>query len=276
MAWYDFAGDIGGAIGGGLSAIGGAVSRGAGWLGETLGIPGIGDRPYVAPSLGQPVDLRARLEGTSRAASGSLLSRATDALGDIVEDVLVPIGGAALAQWAGGMVGGPRAGPAPGQTPGIVPGAIRIGDYTVYEPPALGSVGGVPGGLPSPTNVSVYPTVGARERSQASMAAIALPGGAAIGRALLPRALQALGLGAAGGAAVSLFNGGNGNGAGMAFVPTMAGYRANRHFTLPHPVTGEAVNFGTLGPCLLFSRDLSGAKKVDRLARRAKRARRGR
>lgn len=107
--------------------------------------------------------------------------------------------------------------------------------------------------------------------------ALALPGGAAVG-AVASRALQALGLGAAGGAAVGALGLGNGNGAvaGFAFRPTMAGYRANRHFILPHPVTGEAVNFGALGSCVLFSRDMSAARKVDRLARRARRTRRGR
>ena len=51
--------------------------------------------------------------------------------------------------------------------------------------------------------------------------------------------------------------------------------RPARVVVIPNPLTGEPTFFGNLGKPLLFSRDLSAAKKVARLARRAA-SRRGR
>lgn len=87
---------------------------------------------------------------------------------------------------------------------------------------------------------------------------MALPGGAPV-----PSALDVPGLG-------TLCRGTS------PFVPTMAGMRPARVFALPNPATGAVTFFGHLGRPLLFSRDMSAARKVDKLARRARRTRRGR
>lgn len=58
------------------------------------------------------------------------------------------------------------------------------------------------------------------------------------------------------------------------FRPRAAGVTPARVVCVPHPLTGEAVFFGHLGRPLLFSRDLAAVRKVNRLARRARRAKR--
>lgn len=75
-------------------------------------------------------------------------------------------------------------------------------------------------------------------------------------------------------------NGGASMAAGGA-CPTM--FRPNRTTIRParlvvqmHPQTGEPVFFGHLGRPILFSRDMAVARKVGRLARRARRVRGGR
>jgi hypothetical protein len=68
-----------------------------------------------------------------------------------------------------------------------------------------------------------------------------------------------------------------GNGPIQLFRPSAStGIRPARVVVVPHPVTGAPVFFGNLGRPLLWSRDLSAARKVDRLARRARRVKRGR
>ncbi len=82
-------------------------------------------------------------------------------------------------------------------------------------------------------------------------------------------------IGSVPGIAAELFGGGGGGGAVMAgglFRPRAAGVTPSRVVVVPHPVTGEPVFFGHLGRPLLFSRDLSAVRKVNRLARRARRA----
>lgn len=243
----DWLGDIWGGVTSGLG-------RAAGWVGEQVGgwFDGGDEAAYVAPSLGQPINLGARL--AAETGGGSLWSRATDALGDVVEDVILPLGGAVLGQWAIGQLPGVGSTPSP-----------RGGPATP---------------LPSPTVVSYGATPRTVERMEVNMAgpALALPGGAAIARSVIPRALQALGIGAAGGAAVSLFdNGDTGMMEGRGTSPylrTQAGVRPARHFVQVNPLTGKLDNFGYLGPCVLFSRDMSAHRKVNRLARKA--SRRGR
>lgn len=60
------------------------------------------------------------------------------------------------------------------------------------------------------------------------------------------------------------------------FRPTATSIRPARVIVVPHPQTGAPTFFGHLGRPLLFSRDLSAARRVDRLARRARRVKRGR
>ena len=51
-----------------------------------------------------------------------------------------------------------------------------------------------------------------------------------------------------------------------------SGIRPARLVIVPHPETGEPVFFGNLGKPLLFSRDMSAARRVRKLAGRARRA----
>lgn len=62
---------------------------------------------------------------------------------------------------------------------------------------------------------------------------------------------------------------------GALFRPTAGRFRPARVIVVPNPMTGEPTFFGHLGRPLLFSRDLSAHKKVNRLARKAA-GRRGR
>jgi hypothetical protein len=110
------------------------------------------------------------------------------------------------------------------------------------------------------------------------VANVALPGGAPIGEAGLG---TELGIGAIERGFNFLFGGGGGggavaNGAVQLFRPTATSIRPARVIVVPHPQTGAPIFFGHLGRPLLFSRDLSAARRVDRLARRARRVKRGR
>jgi hypothetical protein len=113
---------------------------------------------------------------------------------------------------------------------------------------------------------------------------LALPGGAS----LVPAAAGAAGiagriitgLGTLGGLSElgEFFGGGEDPmaTAGALFRPTATTIRPARVVVVPHPQTGAPTFFGHLGRPLLFSRDLSAARRVDRLARRARRVKRGR
>lgn len=59
------------------------------------------------------------------------------------------------------------------------------------------------------------------------------------------------------------------------FVATRAGARAVTH-VMPNPATGQATWFRPAGRPILFSGDLAVCRRVDKLARRARTARRGR
>ncbi len=62
-----------------------------------------------------------------------------------------------------------------------------------------------------------------------------------------------------------------GGGGGNAFFrPHTDRTRPRSVIMVPDPDTGEPRFFGHLGRCVLFSRDLSAAKKVAKLARRAR------
>ncbi len=60
------------------------------------------------------------------------------------------------------------------------------------------------------------------------------------------------------------------------FRPTRSRMRPARVVVIPHPETGEPTFFGHLGRPLLFSRDLSAVRRVNKLAARARRTTRKR
>lgn len=150
---------------------------------------------------------------------------------------------------------------------------------------------GVPGAL-----VRTYR--GGATVSQPGAGALALPGGAAITRQGL--AEQVLGplmgpvveYGAgqvlrAGRAIASRIAGGEtvANGGALVISPQAAGtfytvenqrVRARRWAIAVNPGTGQLDFWGRLGQPILFSRDFAVCRRVDRLARRARKARRGR
>jgi len=84
--------------------------------------------------------------------------------------------------------------------------------------------------------------------------------------------LRNLLLGAGGAGAVELLAGGGGGAAnlGQPFRATLGGARAQK-FMVANPVTGTATWFGPLGKPILFTGDFQAAKRVQRVARRAKR-----
>lgn len=199
---------------------------------------------------------------------GRELSKGVGAIGGAVGDIFGGIVERApdiLSEMIIGRSGGGWPG-----TPGTAPGPVG------YPFPGFPSPSQAPGPFIPPRVLA--PGFTPAERSIMPV----LPGGAIVqGGSFRPvlggPAGIALGVGSAllGEGIGSLF--GNGNGVGSAaFRQTTGGVRANRSFHLPHPVTGEDVFFGSLGRPLLFTRDMSAAKKVDRLARRARRSRRGR
>jgi hypothetical protein len=64
---------------------------------------------------------------------------------------------------------------------------------------------------------------------------------------------------------------------GRLFKPTMSGIRAQSIVMVRHPVTNEPVFFRHVGKPVLFSGDFATARRVDKIARRARKAtRRGR
>lgn len=94
-------------------------------------------------------------------------------------------------------------------------------------------------------------------------------GFAGAGAALLRQIPGILG-GAAGGALVA--GGGGGGGGTPPFRATMAGARA-QFFRTENPVTGQDTWFRPAGRPLLWSGDLTACKRVNKIARRAKRKR---
>lgn len=63
---------------------------------------------------------------------------------------------------------------------------------------------------------------------------------------------------------------------GRLFKQTYSGIRANTVVMVRHPVTTEPVFFRHVGKPILFSGDFATARRVDRVAKKAKKARRGR
>ena len=107
-------------------------------------------------------------------------------------------------------------------------------------------------------------------------APVALPGGALIGG--LMRQIPGILGGAAGGALVA----GSGGGdielpyGGTIFNVTPTGLRAKSMVEIVNPMTGRKSWYRNVGRPILFSGDLRVCKRVDRVARRARSARRGR
>lgn len=61
---------------------------------------------------------------------------------------------------------------------------------------------------------------------------------------------------------------------GQLFRPTQAGWRPRSLIIAANPATGKPTFFKNAGTPILFSGDLSAARRVSRVARRAKRGRR--
>lgn len=70
----------------------------------------------------------------------------------------------------------------------------------------------------------------------------------------------------------NVFSGGGGGSVTPMFRPTMAGVRA-QSFRATNPVTGQDVFFRPAGKPILWSSDLSACKRVNKVARRARRKR---
>jgi len=93
--------------------------------------------------------------------------------------------------------------------------------------------------------------------------------------ALIPgiaRQLPGIVGGAIGGSLLEGVFGGGGGGSTPMFRPTMAGARAQT-FRAQNPVTGQDVFFRPAGKPILWSADLSACKRVNKVARRARRKR---
>lgn len=196
------------------------------------------------------------LGGLSGRIAGGIVDIAGDIGGQVAEQlpgfILGQLGGAAPTRT--GLPGQPRSGPvfAPSAAP-----TSRV----PFVAGAVPFIGG--GGVPVPLN-------------------LAMPGGALLPAAAGIAGRVITGLGTLGGLSElgEFFGGGEGdvpmaNGVAL-FRPTATSIRPARVIVVPHPQTGAPTFFGHLGRPLLFSRDLSAARKVDRLARRARRTRRGR
>lgn len=168
----------------------------------------------------------------------------------------------------------------PGQLPGL-PGQLPspVGTPPFFPQATVPRGGGtMPTEIPVPGAVFPFETAGMLPQLPSGgmeMATpVALPGGALIGP-LLRQLPGVIGGGAA--AALALQEAGvELPFGGRLFKSTMAGVRPNRLVMVRHPVTQAPVFFKHAGRPLLFSSDMAAARKVDRLARRAKRTRRGR
>lgn len=91
--------------------------------------------------------------------------------------------------------------------------------------------------------------------------------------------LGGAGLGAAAGSVVDAFGGFGGGGVPMMLndadfmAPTRSGgLRARSSLIGLHPITGNLVTYKNMGRCVLFSGDLTAAKRVRKVAGKARRA----
>lgn len=194
-------------------------------------------------------------------------------------DIGQQVGGQIIEQLPGAILGGILPGPAPPRQTVFTPtGAPTTRVPEPFIAPRVPRSAFIPPGVtPIMQEDPVMP------------AALALPGGAPIAAGLAPLAGAAgrviprilTGLGTLGGLSElgEFFGGGEEAAmatAGALFRPTATTIRPARVVVVPHPQTGAPTFFGHLGRPLLFSRDLSAARRVDRLARRARRVKRGR
>lgn len=152
--------------------------------------------------------------------------------------------------------------------PGGAPTTIAFGGIspTVVAPTPFAA--GVP--FPMPDVTPLLPPIGVTEPSRMPLN-LALPGGAQVSQpGALEQGLNWLFGTPSGGVTPMPTNG------VQLWNPTATSIRPARVIVVSHPQTGAPVFFGHLGRPLLWSRDLSAARRVDRLARRARRVRRGR
>ena len=256
MGLFDIVGDIAGRIGRGAQTVGREV-------GETFG----GFAESVVPAIfGSPVDPQFRDDRTR-------------ALGQVIGGA---VGGAVRTQFDDFLTGEAERRAGPG---GLVAGRQQGPGGAVLRQPATGRPQVVPGSftgepqeLPIETQIFAQPTAGFMPMAQPS----ALPGGAQISRAgigegLFPLIPQ-----------IGQFLFGNG-GQEMAQMPALPGaqpgtlfrvsgprLRPNPLVMVRNPTTGTVHFWKLAGRPILFSGDLAVAKRVDKLARRARSARRGR
>lgn len=129
---------------------------------------------------------------------------------------------------------------------------VNSGVVTVRPPMIPGLIAPTVFRAPSPAPMEV----------RAPMINVATPGGAVIGQNRIGSAINSfLGIGGGGGSCGSLFRAG-----GTTIRPSPL-------IMVPHPETGAPVFFKHAGRPVLFSGDLTAAKRVSKLARRARRGR---
>ncbi len=257
--------DLFGAIGSGVSAVGGFLGDVASGVGGVVGdIFQGGRRQFVEPGFQAP-------------AGSGIAERVGGLLGGLAE-VAVPFLFPERAPKALCIVG-----PCPDMTIFPEHGGVALpasGRRNVLPsiPQAPGTLGAIPIGpkiaeaLPIPIGPArIRAGLGVAEGEEFMASPLALPGGAAILRQL-PGVLGGLGLG-------QLF-GGNGEVdlpfGGRFFSQTMAGVRAKSLVRLQNPVTGSDVWYRNVGRPILFAGDFATVKRVRRVAAVARRRSGGR
>lgn len=233
-----------GAIGTGIAEFGGGIVGGA--LGA-FNIPGAQTLERGALSLPQ-----------------FLGGRIGVGLGDIGERIL----GEAVSGLPGG---GGRGAIVSGAAPGTFLGGTRAPTVA----PSLREFV-LPQTITRPETVEAAPgPIQATEVSMAGIQAAALPGGALIAPLLRGIGGAALG-GAAVGGAISAFGGGGGVDlpfGGALFRVTPFGVRARSLVRVENPFTGNDVYFRNVGRPILFAGDFATCRRVQKVARRARRSR---
>lgn len=183
-----------------------------------------------------------------------------DTVGGIFKDFAEAAIPALASRAARKLEGAPRTGRAV-QPPVVMPGRVGAGPGAFVMPPLPGGRVGInpnpnPNRLPSFLNPGVN-------------MAIAMPGGAPLRQA---NVLGGLGSVIGGGlGALALTGGGS---CPSLFRPSSSSVRPASLVIAEHPETGAPVFFKNAGRPILFSSDLSAAKRVNKLAMRARRGRR--
>lgn len=202
------------------------------------------------------------------------INRGLGALGDFAGDVF----GQVLPQVAGGLLG--QILPGPGPIVGFNPNAPPI----TFGAPARGRerllAGTAPPRIGAPTSSPLDFLPGFNGTTGGIMPA--LPGGAPIQQASLGGNIFSGILGGLGSSALGLFDSGPslpalpGVAPGGIFQATPARLRARPLFHITNPSTGREVWYRNIGQPILWSGDLRSCKRVDRIARRARRVSRKR